>query len=66
MSRVRLEKSLKHDDIYAERSEAENFFEKFITRDVKIAPKSTFKGQSPKKEDKEDILPKKEEKRRKS
>ena len=30
---------LKTDYIYAERSEAEKFFEKFITRDLKIVPK---------------------------
>ena len=29
----------KYNNIYAKRSEAENFFEKFIARDLKIAPK---------------------------
>ena len=40
ISRVRLEECLKKKKkIYAELSNTENFFEKFIARDLKNAPK---------------------------
>ena len=53
------QKNVKNYNIYAEWSQAEIFFEHFITKDLNIAPKKYITDL--KKEDKEDILPKKEE-----